>query len=182
MKYAVVFLAALAACDGGQKDSGSGDTPAGDPRIDSYTPTCLDDDTYYGELITTSLTNGVGILNLWETGAPTEDDFWNEEHDLISTGSGEFGESLDVTLTMVPYPEDVVSSSTTLFSCADVGQFEGGATAADTLTYAIRIYDTDGVLSDCIAFGHEPSSVVDGSIAGLNSVSASSELSSCFVM
>ncbi len=155
-KYFVLALGLLAACAGTGKDSGDTstttdtDTTGGPtaPVINSWTASCLDEETFEGTVDVSGDSNGVHVLNIWETGAP-DASAWNEEHDI--TGS-------TITLTQVASPDDI-TNETSLFGCGTGEQFDLDET---TLTYAVRVYDTDGVIADCIQFGHEPETVSGG--------------------
>ncbi|MBA2321087.1 MAG: hypothetical protein H0V89_08025 [Deltaproteobacteria bacterium] len=204
----MIFVLALFACDpegdgrgdGSEDDGDSGEDRNTDPRdsgragsdtigttqtdrpvlIDAYVAACLDDDTYHTELVVTAETSGVAVLDLWHTGAA---DGTNEEHLLTSTGSGSFGEILELTLRRGA-PEDVIlrdpdRDGVTGFGCEPGGPF----LAADQLTYAVRIYDRDGALADCLAFGHLPGCVVNGDCGDAGGiVSNPAELESCVIL
>lgn len=155
----------------------SGGTSTGAPQIDSYTGTCLNDDTYFGELVATAAAS-VAVLNIWETSAPDEM-AWNEEHDLAVSGSGSFGAQLDVTLTQVSSVGDQQNGSTTLFGCGSGEQLA----ETDGLTYAIRVYDLDGNLAACGAFGGDPGTVGSGTYTTIGGApSSAADLAGCTVM
>jgi len=127
-------------------------TATGPTTIDSFTPSCLTDTTYYAELVTTGRSNGLAILDLWETTAPREV-AWNEEHVIETTAQFAGGEISELTLEHTSSVDDVLSQpGNTLFSCEPGGHFDSG----DVITFALRIYDEWGALADCIAFGADP--------------------------
>ncbi len=169
------ILAGLAACEQPSTDSGgTGGLPVAPLRIRQYTAVCVDDATYSGELWASAATNGTALLNLWDTLAPSPTAH-NEEHDLLTTGTGAFGEILAVTLTEVASLEDV-GAGTTLFGCA-IGEALALPTA---LTYAIRVYDPEGELAECGAFGHDPAVVAAGTYPTAGGLPSSpNELASC---
>jgi hypothetical protein len=80
-------------------------------------------------------TGGVAVLDVWDTAS---DAGWSEEHLLVATGSGTQGERLDA-----PLPPDSLACS-------------------DGATFAVRLYDRDDRLTDCVALGHLPGCVWRG--------------------
>lgn len=80
-------------------------------------------------------------------------DNWDETHELAAAGTTEDPNtsSWAVTTVKVAKPEDVKDGSS-LFGC-DLD---------DTLTFAVKIYDTTGAEVDCAVWGDEPDSVIAG--------------------
>ena len=174
-KYLILALATLAACGDTKGDSGGTDTgttiPAGGPEILGWDPACTDSETFEASANISGATDQFGLLNIWETGAP-DASAWNEEHDLVDG---------NILLTQVSSAGDVGDNGdgtgTSLFGCGTGEQFDLDET---TLTYAVRIYDVDGNFADCIAFGHEPSTVSGGTYTTIGgNPSAPAELEGC---
>ena len=86
--------------------------------------------------------DGVAVLNLWETGAPVGQG-WNEEHDLpvISPGSPEL---LERDLVDVSVSGSYVRNASSLFECTS--QF---ALFATSLTAAVRVVDPVSGVTHC---------------------------------
>ncbi len=107
--------------------------------------TCPTVDEVALEVVTAGWTSD-GTVYMVETGAPTP---WDEEHDVRSVEFDPCG-SFDV-LAGALKPGD-----TSAFTCEQH--------AGNTLSYAARVYDIDGNFADCVAWGHDPQAIVDGSI------------------
>lgn len=79
----------------------------------------------------------------------------------------------------------------TLSEGAAVGEWTPGVSSMFTcdahirsgvMTYAIRVYDLDGMFADCATWGDDPEGYISGAYAdGANPVSSPSELASCIV-
>lgn len=90
------------------------------------------------------------LLNMSDTNnAPP----WDEEHWLPSYDFDAMGwwDELQLELSSSSYVRDV----STLFRC-DVHLVDG------SMTWAVRVYDVDGNLGDCVALGHDPAGYIAG--------------------
>lgn len=149
-------------------------TGNGAARIEGWDAQCLDPETYRAEPFVSGATNGVAILDIWETGAP-DDVAWNEEHDVVDAF---------VELRVVESPHDVGDDGggygTTLFGCGADEQF---ARDEVTLAYALRVYDPDGNFADCVQFGYLADRISAGTYTTNGGVPSNpAELSSCRTM
>ena len=159
---------------------GTGVLPSGpnQPTVDTYEATCVTPTRYNGALRTIGWTNGVAVLNIWEANAVAG---WSEEHLLLATayGPNSAWEVLEVTLEQTT-PGGPLEPGQTVFSCAEGAA--GGFLDDTLLTYAVRIYDVDGALADCVAFGFNPSAVAAGTLPnGGGDPSEPTELVGCRV-
>lgn len=91
----------------------------------------------------------------------------SEEHPIGQTDTGARRLSLE---TGVPVSE---SGTTTVFRCDDPDIL------FDTLTFAVRLYDQDGSLLDCLIWGDDPSTVIQGSRRRTTEPSNAEELRTC---
>ena len=141
----------------------------GSPAILDWTGECTDEVTFFGLYTVGGKASPYAVLNLWETQAPVGQG-WNEEHDAFKDG---------LTLTRVSSPNDVGDDGAgtvgTLFGCAMTEPFD-----LSNLTYALRLYDAEGRLADCIVFGDSPATVTDGTYTTVGGAPSSpSELFNC---
>jgi hypothetical protein len=176
---AAVTTFVLAACYGtvdGTKGL-TGDT-AGDAdvlRVTSYDVTCDPAGTSVSYRAFTTLTPHDGVLFQQETASTYETGGnlvqYSDEHDLVNNAAGD---GLERTLsTGVADPERNVS---TLFSCATGQQL---ALGNDFVSYAFGVYDESGALADCLAGGHAPQALVDGTYAQAAVNAPGFDLSTC---
>lgn len=94
-----------------------------------------------------------------------------EEHRVPSVSFGPGGYWDEVQLDLQPAADPAVPGESTAFDCDE--QAETGA-----MTYALRVFDSDGLMSDCWVWGHDPEVVLQGAFS---SASAAGELASCTV-
>ena len=110
------------------------------------------------------LTSTRAVANIWNTGAGNDQ---GEEHLMVVVDTDPNGawEAIEgVYREDAVYMPDLASG----FRCEDI----------DVLTYAIRVYDDTGQISDCALWGHDPAAVVGG-LADYSEVSESGELLAC---
>ena len=98
------------------------------------------------------------ILNIFETRFTVD---WDEEHPLHEDAHAADGTWTDLIddLDEGETTSGWVPGESTHFTCV----------AADTdknLTYAARVYDIDGNISDCVAWGHDPVGVISDTVSG----------------
>jgi hypothetical protein len=147
-------LFAFTACDGGKDTAAdtSGTTPVACDvtLINSFNvPSCTDGQWRYE--IETQCWAGSAWIEIQQTGSTQP---WSEEHDMNSEQLLENpeGEIWGLDLAVVDAVGDVTSGSTSLFKCDDV---EAGRSS--TMTWAFHVTDLEGVESDCVAYGDDPS-------------------------
>lgn len=94
-----------------------------------------------------------------------------EEHHLPSVDYGCYGywDLLELTLEAGVSAADAEPGARSVFACA---AFDAGA-----MTFAVRVYDPDGLFADCAVWGHDPQGYIDG-VYG-STASAPGELASC---
>jgi hypothetical protein len=190
MRY-VFALAALAACSGPDDKGGqSGETGTTGPTecpdglyegpisIVEYSVTCENDAVVY--FVETEGWTGGGRVFSQET---SNDDAWADEHvlysyefdvcqawDRLSTSDQEeIGSIATVTDSA-----DVVPNETTLFTC------ENHITDPAVMSYAAEVYDIDGAVVDCVAWGDDPQGLIDGTAGnGVRANDPSFDVSNC---
>lgn len=185
----VAFVAAVAGCDGGTDPTGTTgtttdtdcDTVAGDTGCKFYDgPTLIDyvEASCSGSNIVISA-DTVGwtsdaVVNMTETNASP----WDEEHGLasVSFGANGYWDLVEASLSEGAAVATQTPDVSSVFGCAS-------HIDVPVMTYAIRVYDPDGVFADCAVWGQAPNSYIDGTYAGdaLNPVSNPGELASCIV-
>ncbi len=91
-----------------------------------------------------------GVVNIDQTGIDPQY-AWSEEHDLPSVDYSADGcwDELEATLPITTDWEAQEANVNTLFECSDPRK--------STLTWMIRVYDTDSNMSDCAVWGEDPS-------------------------
>ncbi len=180
MNRAALILLCLSGCalvdavgeiGGGEDDNSGRSGPAdGDdsgPVILGWTAECVGEDTFEGTL-TVDGTSDFAILNLWDTG-DRQRMVWNEEHEIVG--------GRVVLQQTLHWNEVGGDQGGTIFGCGAGEQLDY---AAGMLTYAVRAYDPDGNLSDCVQFGDEPESVSNGDYSvNAGAPTAAAELASC---
>lgn len=144
----------LAGCvdDTGKDDTDTFDTgPEGDCNdvetlIDSITYIC--DSAKYTYGAETSGWTTDGVIDIYQNIGGV----WEEQHDLPSVDYSptECWDQIEKELPIVTDWESQEDNVNTLYQC-DSGSPD------DTLTWMIRVYDTDGVMSDCAVWGAETS-------------------------
>ncbi|MFT4628258.1 MAG: hypothetical protein ACI8PZ_006953 [Myxococcota bacterium] len=110
-------------------------------------------------------------------------DGWNEAHPVDVVRSTELGADLFRQLDSAVKPIDYVSGVNTPLVC-------GIDDRSDAMVYALRVYDAEGGLVDCAAWGGEVYAVLDdpagrrGSVPAVNPVDRSDEISrtTCHVL
>lgn len=192
MRY-VFALAALAAC-AGEKDQGteSGETgettpPAtdcpdgvyeGPVTITDYSVTCEGNSIVY--FVETEGWTGGGRVFSQET---SNDNAWSDEHELysyefdlcqawdrLSTSNDDQIGSIEPVTDI----NDVVPNETTLFSCAN------HINDPNVMSYAAEVYDLNGAVVDCVAWGDDPQGMIDGDAGnGVRANEPSFDLSTC---
>ncbi len=100
----------------------------------------------------------------------TEGDPTDEEHDVFQLAWDDDGWWNELGVgPLDAAAESTVRNHATRLRCAEL----------DELTFAVRIYELDGSLVDCAAWGHDVSSVRSGT-ATYDSLTGSTDLSECF--
>lgn len=91
-----------------------------------------------------------GALDMQQTAVDPEV-AWSESHDLYSDDYDPMGcwDLLVLELGIEDYWENQQTNVSTLYDCT--------TDRADTLTWMIRVWDTDDIMSDCAVWGHDPS-------------------------
>lgn len=180
---AAVTTFVLAACygtfDGTKVDTGpDSGVPTGTQRITSYDVSCDAAGAVATYLVLTSETPAGGLLYQQETSSPDVVDGVpvqrSDEHDLRTVDAGD-----GLGLTLVTGAADPVRDESTAFSCAP-GQDLALGNAA--LSYAFVVYDASGAVADCLAGGHDPQGLVDGTYAAAATRPPSLDLSTCRVV
>lgn len=127
------------------------DTPTdddGNPPADALLVGCDETDgVWFYDVYTVGLTSGAD-LDITQTGS---ENGWDESHPVETFDNGEDWDNLYLELTDVATTDEVIDGSTTLYDCGDEDR-------AASLTWAITLYDADGVDAGCWAFGHDVSS------------------------
>jgi hypothetical protein len=170
---------------GDSGDSGdTGDTDTGDPLVECETGVAVDiDGTSYTlaidglQVITVSanlaatgfqpftadscdFTSGDNLLNVFQTGVTDLANGWDEEHVLPSTSFSDATttapnlDHLELAITHVETIGELTGDDKTLFNTDD----DGG------LTYALRIFNDDGTLADCVVWGHDVPGMFNGDV------------------
>jgi hypothetical protein len=129
----------------------------------SDTVTCVDD-----QLTLVMSTLNWGYDAELYLGGTRFDNPWEESgHTLAETdisaepsGYSQFTAGLSVVTAIA----DVVPGTTTLFGCDDLLASEEN----HSVTYALLVRNSDGDVSDCVVFGHDPDSLLAGTVDGLN--------------
>ena len=137
---------------------------------------CTVGDVVRFEVQTVGWTSG-GRFFSQETGvAGTAAVQWSEEHDVASYEFDNLGawDHLDRELVTGQGPKTWSVNQSTVFTCAD--HFE----ATGVMSYATVVYDLDGNMADCLAFGHDPQGMIDGVYPRANEPGAS--LDTCIIV
>lgn len=114
-------------------------------------------------------TQNGALLNIYQTVA---EGGWNEEHNLPTltqteaTPTSPRVEQIELAISEVDTIGEL-TNSTTLFNSDDEG----------VLTYVLRVYDSNGLLADCIAWGHDVPAVFSGAAPDINPTTDASEIS-----
>ena len=114
-------------------------------------------------------TQNGALLNVYQTGVESG---WNEEHELPTltqteaTPTSPRVEQIELAVNEVGTIGEL-NNSTTLFNSDDQG----------SLTYVLRVYDSNGLLADCIAWGQDVPAVFSGAALYLNPTTDASEIS-----
>lgn len=171
---AAVCTVVLAACYGTGDFAGkaSGDTadsvPIEFPRVTSYDVECdaANDVARYRAF--TSIEPFAGVVFQQDTSSPGPGQL-AEEHDLLPNDLGDA-----VERELVPDVQSPTRNESTAFSCVT-----DQLTRQDRVTFAFGLVDETGALVDCLAGGHDPRGLVDGTYQGLAAVEPSFPLSLC---
>lgn len=116
------------------------------------------------EAATCGWTSGEPLVNIFMTSVNDLASGWDEEHVLSSASRVEADaatpplDMLSLSLAHVDTLGAWERSQTTLFNSDD----DGG------LTYALRVYDADGSLADCVAWGHDVEALFAGEVPANN--------------
>lgn len=100
---------------------------------------------------------------------------WDEEHSLSSVDFGPMGywDLNERSLSTEALPSTQAPDVSTVFSCS-------GHIDVPVMTYALRVYDPDGIFADCATWGDDPAGYIGGAYSsGFNPVSNPAELASC---
>ncbi|HHO49383.1 MAG TPA: hypothetical protein ENK18_00565 [Deltaproteobacteria bacterium] len=130
---------------------------------------------------TDGLTSG-GLIFSQETGNSDLIAQWSDEHELESVDAdpcGRYDELTRSLITGVP-AEDWELNVATSFRCDSVGGYPYHHNA-DVMSYAMRIYDRDGALADCIAGGDDPNGMINGTYNRVNDPVHPEELVMCAI-
>ncbi len=106
-------------------------------------------------------TVGDTLLNIFQTGVTNPPvNGWDEEHiipSVLASDGDATTPRTDLLELVIQHVNTIgeVGNDTTLFNSDDQG----------ALTYALRIYDGDASLSDCIVWGHNPAAVFSGQVS-----------------
>ncbi len=102
---------------------------------------------WFYDVVTVGLSSGADLY-IYQTGSSSP---WSEDHPIPVYDSSAYGYWTDLYLTLgyVSSTTDVVSGSTTLFSC--------DTARVDTLTWLVDVYDDAGVYADCVTWGDDTS-------------------------
>jgi hypothetical protein len=158
----LLAILAITACKAGEpSDPPSPNVEPVETSIASYSAGCTDSITWAAELVTSGPTDDQAILNIWDIQIGGGR---GEEH--VLTPDPEADDTLALTLAHVAAQSGVTNTAlenggatpSTFFSCTAGTELS----VPDALTYAIRIYDGDGELAQCCAFGGSPKAVAGG--------------------
>jgi hypothetical protein len=150
----------------------TGDTGEPVEGILSASVGCLDADHIRAEG-TAGASGPVGVLNLWETGAP-QGLGWNEEHDLALSADGGDLALLARELVDVSVGGWYERNEISLFECEY--QF---ANFAGTLTASLRVADPETGEISCVIWGHDPEMVLAGEFEEYTPVTDPASLAGC---
>ncbi len=111
------------------------------------------------EAYTCDWITGDAYLNIFQTGVTDLANGWDEEHTIASTLAADGDENTprtDMLSLKIDHVDSTanVTNTTTAFNTDDLGG----------LTYALRVYDADSNLADCIAWGHDVSGMFAGQV------------------
>lgn len=104
------------------------------------------------------------VVNMWDTAGASG---WDEQHQMFVQVEGPEGTYQSWALG--PLPQDTPQESwqtgkNSVFDCVE---------HASALTFAVRMYDGNGALTDCWLWGNDPAAVLGGSVTAVNSDPAS---------
>lgn len=201
MRYSLVLAVALVACQPPETSPRSGArslteyTPEVSPEvcgeleplIDSFEVGCTPTDFVY--TVNTTAWTGSARLNLWRLS--DKEQSVNEEHTFTVVDSADDC-SFDVLERVLTASQPLAlleRDLTTTFSCDDSPEPPEKPDDRDEMTFAIRLYDTNLRLSDCLIWGANVDQVLlDPTGAGASlvpdnyPVSDGTELYSCRVL